>query len=166
MKSELTLRDGEKKDCKLLWEWRNEKSVREASFNSKYISYEEHKKWFQKKIKSRKEKISIIESEFGKEIGQVRFDFNSPGAAEVSIIIDKTERGKGYGIQALRLFCEHTFKNYPIKNITAHIKQKNTPSLRIFKKSGFTINRLKEVKGFSCYEMILERNSQKRVNGL
>lgn len=162
MNHKISLRPAEEKDCKLLWEWRNEKNAREASFDSDPIFYKEHKAWFDKKIRSKNTKILIIENNHKKEIGQVRFDINYQGVAKVSIIIDKDKRGRGYGAKVLKLSCEYAFKSFPIKEMIAYIKWENAPSLRIFKKSGFTIKRAKKIKGCSCYEMSLERNNQKQ----
>ena len=42
-----------KKDINFLFLLRNNKLIRKEFFNSKKISFEEHKKWFDKKIKSK-----------------------------------------------------------------------------------------------------------------
>ena len=41
------LRTAEETDMMLLFEWANELSVRQNSFSTEEISYEEHKNWFQ-----------------------------------------------------------------------------------------------------------------------
>jgi len=161
MKHKLALRLAEEKDCRLLWKLRNEKTVREAFFDSKYIPYEKHKEWFDKKIKNKNSEILIIQNSSGGEIGEVRFDFDSKNKAEVHIIIDGTKRVKGYGTRALKLSCEYVFKNFSVKAIIAYIKKENMLSLKIFKKVGFANRGLKKIKEFVCYKMFLKNNQKK-----
>ena len=42
------------KDMRLYYNWANEPKVRKNSLNNKYISWNFHKKWFKKKIQSKK----------------------------------------------------------------------------------------------------------------
>ena len=158
MNLKISLRPAEEKDCRLLWKWRNEKSVRKVSFNSKYIPYKEHKKWFGEKLKDKNTKILIIQDGSAKEIGEVKFDFDSKNKAEASIIIDKKERGKGYGAKVLKLSSRCIFKNFPIKEIIAYVKRENIISFKTFRKAGFINTGLKEIKGFVCHEMILKND--------
>ena len=46
-------------------------------------------------------RIFIAEDGQGDEVGYVRFDI-SKGEAEISVSIDKNERGKGYGIEIIK----------------------------------------------------------------
>lgn len=159
MKTEMNLRPAEEKDCRLLWKWRNEKNTRRTSFNSKYIPYEEHKKWFEKKIKSKNSKIFIVQDNHNRKIGMIRFDINSGDKAEINIIIDRNKRGRGYGTKALRLSSEYAFKNLSVRKIIAHIKKENISSLKSFSKAGFINKGFKKIKSFISYEMFLKRNN-------
>lgn len=158
MNRRMSLRPAEEKNCKILWKWRNEKSVREASFDSKYISFEEHKKWFSEKLKSKNTKIFIFYDGPEKEIGEVRFDFKAKKNAEIGVVIDKKERGKGYGAKMLKLACKYVFKNFHIKEIVAYIKSENAVSYKAFRKAGFINAGWEKNKGFVCYKMILKND--------
>jgi len=163
MSPEIILRPAEEKDCKLLWEWRNEKAVRESSFSSEYVLWEEHKKWFQKKLRNKNSIILIIQNSANKEIGQVRFDMNRNDSAEVDIGICKEERGKGYGLHGLKMACNYIFKNSSMKSVTAYIKKDNLISLNTFLKSGFISSGLRKFKGHLCYELFLNKKMSNYV---
>jgi len=158
MSPEIILRPAEEKDCKLLWEWRNEKAVRESSFSSEYVLWEEHKKWFQKKLRNKNSIILIIQTLTKKEIGQVRFDIDRNRFAKIDISICKEKRGKGCGSQGLKMACDYIFKNSSIKGVIAYIKKNNLISLNAFLKSGFVNTGLKKFKGYLCYKLFLNKN--------
>ena len=48
------------KDLEILYLWRNQKSVREWSFNKDKISKNTHREWFKKNLKSKKKIIKIF----------------------------------------------------------------------------------------------------------
>jgi UDP-2,4-diacetamido-2,4,6-trideoxy-beta-L-altropyranose hydrolase len=156
MNSRLNLRPAEEKDCRLLWKWRNEKLVRDLSFNSEYISYGTHKKWFEKKIKSKNTDILII-ADHGNPVGMIRFDLKPESMAEVNIVIDKTERSRGYGLKALKLSCRYVFKKTGINGLIAYVKKDNAASLRTFEKAGFSNEGLKKIKRCNCYRLLLKK---------
>jgi len=151
---QLGLRLAEKKDCRLLWKWRNEESVRKFAFKTRFIPYEEHKKWFDEKLKNPNTQILILLNG-GKEVGQIRFDVDAKRVAEIDISIDKDERGKGYGTKGLQIVCKYGFKNFKIEKIISHIKKNNEVSLTTFIKVGFISNGLRKFKSYQCYEMSL-----------
>ncbi len=99
--NQVTLRAAVFEDCRRVWEWRNEQATREASFNKEFIPFEEHERWFARKLADPNMRIFIAEDGQGDEVGYVRFDI-SKGEAEISVNIDKNERGKGYGIEIIR----------------------------------------------------------------
>ena len=61
-------------DWNILLNWRNEKTTRENSLNSKIITEEEHKKWFFSSLKNSNRIIYIVYDNEEK-IGTVRIDF-------------------------------------------------------------------------------------------
>lgn len=140
----VTLREVEEKDCKLLWMWRNEKSVRDAALHTAPIKFQEHENWFNKKISSPKTKMFIIMNEQGKPVGQVRFEIRDKNA-EVSISIDKTQRKKGYAVRGLLLACKKMFAEHNVRKIIGYIKIENEASLMLFKKAGFSEGPVMEI---------------------
>ena len=148
----LTLRLAKEEDCRLLWQWRNEENTRKWSFNTEYIPYEEHQKWFLSKLHS-VDSLILIVSDGKKDIGQVRFDVNQDSSAEVNINISAAERRKGYGAEALKLACRQAMRKLNINKIVAHIKNDNEASIKAFTGAGFRNKGLREFKGHRVVEM-------------
>lgn len=132
----IKLRPACEKDCKLLWEWVNDPLVRNCSFNSDPISWEEHVKWFNKKLYDPNCFIFIAEDQNGIPVGQIRFDINDE-QAEVGLSIDKCWRGLGYGTLLIRYGVKEMFQNTTIKSIHAFIKPCNIGSIKSFERAGF-----------------------------
>jgi RimJ/RimL family protein N-acetyltransferase len=149
----LSLRLAKGEDCELLWQWRNEENTRKWSFNIEPIPYEEHKKWFLNKLISA-DSIILIISEGQRDIGQVRFDKNSDGSAEVNINISTAENNKGHGSNALKIACQYAVSNFNITRVIAHIKDGNEASIKAFTKAGFVNKGIQEYKGHRVIEML------------
>ena len=154
--SRLSLRPAEAKDGELLWGWRNEEDVRKWSFESGYVPYEEHKRWFLDRLNSTDSSIFIVLDGEGREIGQVRFDIVTDGAAEVGIAIAAQERGKGYGSAALQAGCQRMKQKGNIDLVIAHVKEGNQNSIDAFTEAGFLNRGLVDFKGYKAIEMIWE----------
>ena len=151
---QLSLRPAEERDCELIWQWKNEGNTRKWSFDADYIPYEEHERWFLSKLNSANSEILIVLDESKREIGQVRFDINPDGSAEVDISISVRERNKGYGSAALRLACQYALRKFNIARIVAHIKEGNEASVSAFTKAGFINKGPLDFKGHKAIEMI------------
>lgn len=140
----ISLRLAEESDCALLWRWRNEAC--QWSFNSAYIPYEEHRKWFINNLRSGNTKMLVVLDENKKEVGQVRLDI-----WDIDISIDAKERNKGYGSSALKVATE----KFDI--VIAHIKEGNEASISAFIKAGFKNKGLLDFEGHKAILMVLER---------
>ena len=149
----LDLRPAKEEDCEVLWQWRNEEDTRKWSFNTEYIPYEEHKKWFLSKLINADSLILIV-SEGQRNIGQVRFDKSSDGSAEVYISISAAERHKGHGSDALKIACQYAVRKLNVTRMIAHIKDGNEASIGVFTRAGFVNKGLQEFKGFRVIEML------------
>ena len=75
----------------------------------------------------------------GKTAGAVSL-YNQGNEMEVGPFIFQEQRGKGYGLEAVRLVLEKA-KNYGCKTAVAHIRKDNIPSLGLHEKLGFTFRR-------------------------
>lgn len=124
-------------DCEQLWVWANDPLVRESSFNTEYILWNEHKKWFEHKINNSKTYAYIAITEFDESIAQIRFEV-SDKFAEINYSIAPAFRGLGIaelliqkGIQKFKTDHKGTL------NFQALVKSQNKTSNAIFKKSGF-----------------------------
>src|SRR5437899_695344 len=96
MLNPVALRPATWEDSRRIWEWRNEEATREASFNTGEVSYEEHERWFSRKLVDPNTRIFIVADLQGGELGYLRFDIKD-NEAEISVTIDKNKRRSGYG---------------------------------------------------------------------
>jgi RimJ/RimL family protein N-acetyltransferase len=125
-------------DAKLLYDWRNDPVARENSFAStEEILLEEHVSWLSAKLQDDRGYIFILLEDDVRPIGQVRFDvFDKVGT--ISITIDSSLRGLGYGKVGLKMLCNHVFSSQIAVCLKAFIKKTNLPSLDIFRSAGFS----------------------------
>lgn len=157
MKDTLTYRKVSEKDKKLIFDWSNEKGVRENSFNSEPILFEEHALWFDKKLKDENADYIICEMN-GKAACFVRFDKNEHYTT-VGINLDKEYRSKGYASHILSDCCREYAKKNEME-IHAFIKKDNIASIKSFEKAGFVF--LKELLINNCesFEFKYQENEQ------
>ncbi len=137
MKTKIRLRQARQEDCRRLWLWRNEKEVRNVSFNTKKIPYTAHKEWFARKLASAETRILIGENKSGNPIGQIRLDLMKSGTSEVNILVKKSVRNQGFGKDFLHGACQYSFRRLKLKRILAHIRLDNPRSIALFQKVGF-----------------------------
>jgi RimJ/RimL family protein N-acetyltransferase len=128
----INLRHATIDDCKLIYSWANDSEVRENSFQSDKIVFENHVKWFNEKINSNSSEIYILIVD-NNDVGQIRLDCNNDSAT-ISYCIDKNFRGKGYGSLIIQLI-EHKAKEKGIKYLYGYVKKQNISSQIIFDKN-------------------------------
>lgn len=133
----LRLRVAREEDCRLLWEWATEPEVRASAFSTESIPWVNHVPWFERKLDDTNCRILIGVDEAERAFGQVRFDWNEAGDAEVDVSLDKSERGSGLGRQLLDAAAKRIFRESPVQRIHAYVKLDNVKSLRAFEKAGF-----------------------------
>lgn len=137
MVPDIYLRDAKKDDCRFIWEIANDSVVREVSFSSDKIPWEEHQKWFNNKLQSSNCIFFIIESSSGASLGQIRFELTNEDWV-ISLSIAKSFRGQGLGSKIIRMGSRLFFKHKSqIDTINAYIKNDNGASIRVFEKSGY-----------------------------
>jgi len=155
----LRLRQVCEDDCRLLWDWANDPQVREISFSSGPVSWEEHVRWFKSKINDPNCTVYIVTGEEGIPIGQVRYD-TSGDEAVISLNLDRGFRGKGYGSKAIRLACQELFERSRVSLIHAYVKQGNDTSVRVFVKAGFQNSGITMVQEHKANHLILSKQKQ------
>jgi len=153
MHEPVKLRPATREDCRQLWEWRNEEETRQASFNTNFILYDAHERWFLEKLDDSQTGIFIILDNLDNKLGYVRFDFRGE-EAEINVSIDREARGRGYGSRAIRLASEYLLTTGMVKRIVAYIKVENATSKSAFEHAGFILLGIKRVLGVEAYEMI------------
>jgi len=67
------------------------------------------------------------------------FDFKNSKCG-VGIFIDKPQRNKGYGSEALKLLIDYSFKVLNLNQLYAHVPITNSSSIAIFAKNNFMCN--------------------------
>jgi UDP-2,4-diacetamido-2,4,6-trideoxy-beta-L-altropyranose hydrolase len=134
--TEVWLRPAGTEDCRLLWKWANEPTVRAASFNTEAIPWERHQQWFAAKLKDPGCTLLVAMNEAGMPIGQVRCDV-SGSVAVISISLDPSFRGRGYGAKLIRKTSDRVFERPEVDSIHAFIRLGNDASHRTFEKAGF-----------------------------
>ncbi len=136
MTTALTLRRATPDDCRQLWLWVNDSATRGAAFNSAEVPWPDHVAWFGARLASARTTIFIAETEDGTPVGQVRFDLDPTGAAEVDVSLDPAWRGRRLAADLLRMAADM----YSVDTSTAlvaHVRPENVPSRRAFESAGF-----------------------------
>ena len=132
-----------KKDCEIIFKWRNDPLSQEMFINSSNIEFEDHFKWFHNSIMDNSKYLYIGEVD-NEKIGISRFDFiQNSNIAEVSINLNPKFRGKGFATDFL-LSAIDSFQIEKDCILIAKIKVKNIPSQKIFKNAEFSFLKKKD----------------------
>lgn len=126
------LRPVQSEDSKLLFEWANDKMVRQNAFNSESLVWENHLKWFNDKLKDDSAKIFVL-CKGTTPLGQIRIDLINH-FWEIDYSIDKEYRGQGLGKKIIQLLSSKHSSEFPLK---AYVKHDNIASLKVFRQTGF-----------------------------
>ncbi|MBX7088648.1 MAG: GNAT family N-acetyltransferase [Leptospirales bacterium] len=138
----LELRRARPEDADLLFRWVNDPVVRENSFQTRTIEYQNHLRWFTSRLQSPDCEIFILcDTEVSPpEIGQVRFERNADGAFEIDYSVHSSQRGKGRGNELVRLGLEQMFLKLRQRiKFIGRVKSANVASQRVFLKNDFTL---------------------------
>lgn len=146
MEEKLYLRDVNTQDKELLFDWCNEKECRKNSLNQGKISYEQHSKWFAKKINSPNCFFYILMRN-NTAVGQIRID-EVNGIGTISYSIELNYRGKGYGKKILSLIESEKIIKRKIYYLKAIVKKNNRISQLCFQQLGY---HLVEIGDICCY---------------
>ena len=130
------LRKVKPEDIMLIYRWANDDEVRQNSFNSNLISFEEHKKWFLSKLNDSDCYFYIFENDHT-PVGQIRVDVDGQTGC-ISYSIAKEFRSHGYGRKMLKAL-ENTIRveHLPIKILEAEVKKDNQASQKKFEEAGY-----------------------------
>ena len=124
-------------DLALYYEWVNDKSVREHSFNSEPIELQKHETWFNEKISDPDCLMLVFYDEFAENIGQIRIQKQNDYSAVISVSIDQNHRGKGYSKKMLQIGSNFYLEQFKEMEIEAFIKKTNIYSIQSFEGAGF-----------------------------
>ncbi len=130
------LRNADMQDLDLLYDWVNERSVRQNAFSSQKIGYEEHKKWFENLLTNHNARQYIYISD-NRPVGQVRVSMEGKHA-EIDYSICPKQRGKGHGKKMICLLREQVAQDFPdLKKLIAKVKPGNAASQKVFEDTGY-----------------------------
>lgn len=130
----LTLRNATLDDIQKTYEWSNEELVRQNSFHSESIPFEEHQEWFLNKLKDEKT-LFLIGQFFGTDAAVIRMEKQAEYTV-IGISVSKEFRGKKLATSFLIKSAKYYFKQNSLP-ILAYIKLGNIPSIRSFEGAGF-----------------------------
>ena len=133
----LSLRPAVEDDCEMLHAWVNDPVVRAASFSTAPIAWDEHCRWFARRLDDPRCMIFIVAAPDGEPVGQVRFEVDEHRVAIVSTSIAEPFRGRGHGPEAIRLAARRAMRGGDVDEIHAFIRPENTASVRAFTHAGF-----------------------------
>lgn len=137
------LRKAEYGDIDLLYRWANDPVVRNNSFHTNLIPYEDHVRWFSRMIAD-DSVLQFIMMDGNLPVGQIRLNIDGD-EAEIGYSIAEEHRGKGYGHKILKLVADKVSEQYPdINSLVAKVKPDNDVSNKLFQIEGY------EMK-YSCY---------------
>ncbi|MEG1848649.1 MAG: GNAT family N-acetyltransferase [Lachnospiraceae bacterium] len=135
---EIQLRRATMADAGLLFDWANDKTVRQNSFHTAPIPYDHHMAWLKSKLSTKDCRIYIAEAS-GVPVGQIRVDVEE-GNGKIGYSIDAKYRGEGYGKQMLNKLEENLAQDHTVSAIhrlVAQVKQGNEASKRAFIHLGY-----------------------------
>ncbi|MGX1022908.1 GNAT family N-acetyltransferase [Psychroflexus sp. MBR-150] len=137
------LREIIQEDVKVIYNWVNDSTTRQNSFNSNEINFEDHINWFKSRLNNPNSDYYMC---YYKEIksGIIRFDIED-NTSTIGINISPKQRGKGLSSVFLNLSIKSHLKKHSNQTILAYIKPENEASIRTFKKAGFSFFTEKEV---------------------
>jgi UDP-2,4-diacetamido-2,4,6-trideoxy-beta-L-altropyranose hydrolase len=163
-RAKLKLRRARDGDCRMLWEWASDASVRAAAFSSAPIPWEDHVKWFARKLCDPNCFIFIGLDNENLPIGQVRFDMQSQHEAEIDVSINKSSRGAGYGSLLIDMAVKELFEITRVQFVHAFIKLDNSGSISAFRKANFKHSGSKTVGGVAAGHYTRARTSNKEIS--
>lgn len=158
----LSFRYAEEKDVRLYYKWATDPDVRQNSFNSKAISWEEHVKWFNTRIAD-KDCLIYLFLDDDVPAGQVRIE-NQKGEHVISISVDAAFRRKGLSFRMVEMACKDYFAKTNAKNIVAYIKRNNQPSIHLFRKAGFSGESETLCKGQESVHLSINKSQFEKQN--
>lgn len=143
----LKLRQASAEDAMTYFNWVNEPSVRENSFQSETVELEGHLNWFNKRINSLTSFLFIGEIS-NNPCGQIRFDVDE-NLAYIDISIDSKYRGQRIAPTIIKKGIQAFKKASPEKEyqIIAEIKITNEKSINAFKGVNFIETNRKTANG-------------------
>ena len=140
----IALREATEKDARLLFAWLNQTdSLAGKLATEQPVPWEEHRRWYRKRLQLRNCFIYIIEMD-GHPCGQIRFEDKGEGL-EIDIYLQCEHRRTGVAETALQQGLGRVARGDSAQKLIARVLKTNEISAAFFVKSGFT--EIAEVSG-------------------
>lgn len=158
----IRLRSVREEDRMILWTWANEPAVREESFSSPPIDWDEHLEWFSAKLRDPGCLFLMAVDKEDNPVGQVRFDVceQKPGEATISVSVASQCRNQGYGTKIIASASQRLWDETPTRAIHAYVKADNTASVVAFSKAGYCHELLTRVQGQQAVVLTLWKEAK------
>ena len=167
------IRPIEKGDFELFYSWiQNQKYL--GDFMDMEMVYKDYfLENFEKSTKNVTRFYAIIEDKDGKSIGEINSMevIGSNTTLEIGLLIaEESSRGKGIGIECIRLFVNYLFKTKNIMRIQYKTRTDNVAMKTIGEKTGFKIEGVLKKYGFvdgdfrDFYVMAITRDNWNCIN--
>lgn len=150
----LSFRKATLADVKLYFDWANDPIVREQSYNSNVIDFENHKKWFETKLEDESCMLLLFQNEEKLNIGQIRVQKENEKEALIGISIAAENRGTGLAKEMLLLASDYFLEINECYLINAYIKEQNVSSKQAFVKAGFEFQNILNYENCSSFHFI------------
>ncbi len=134
------LRPAQSIDLWLYHWWANDAQVRRQSFNSDPIPLDQHRRWFQARLRSPLALLRVLEDGDGLPLGQIRFErtAESAGTAVIGFSLDRLARGRGLAAQLLQLGLAELGRCWGVgTEAYGEVRADNPASCRAFVRAGF-----------------------------
>lgn len=128
-------------DIEPMFKWINDRDTVVLNAPFAPVHFADHTAWFDV-LRQRKDAVifAIRTVEDGRLVGSCQLHSMHPvhRSAELQIrIAATTDRGKGYGLEALRLLLRHGFRDRNLHRVQLHVFADNAPALGLYSRAGF-----------------------------
>jgi len=142
--NKICLREVRREDLSLFKEWRNDAEMTK-NFRTVGPLTEWNQDWYWENVVNNIDKhkvFTIIKKEDMIPIGEIRLSNLNllDGNGEIGILINPTERKKGYATSSLDLILSFGFNRLRLNRIESQYVESNIDSAKLFKKAGFSID--------------------------
>lgn len=140
----ITFRQATEADVHKTYIWSNDDLVRQNSYHSDKIAFEEHQEWFFSKLEN-ENTLFLVGQFFDVDAAVIRIEKQDESAI-IGISILKDYRGKNLGTSFLIKSAKYYFKQNSLP-ILAYIKVGNIPSIKSFEGAGFKFYKKEIIQG-------------------
>ena len=123
-------------DARRLWELRNEEAVRQVSFRTEPIPFDEHQRWLAARLADAAAPMFMVDAPDAGAVGYVRFDAAGT-ELHVSVALAPEARGRGLGPAALRAAMRALRARGLRQPVVALVRSDNPRSVGAFLRAGF-----------------------------